>query len=57
MAELIDTKAEKIETRFSLPLDVHKKIISHKRKLSAVKDSDVTLEEALIDFIRNARIR
>lgn len=45
-----------IEVRFSFPVDVHKKIKSHQRKLSATKDLDTTMEQALIDFIRNAEL-
>lgn len=51
------TKEELIEVRYSFPKDVHKKIRSHKRKLSAEKDDDVSMEEALIDFVRKAKLK
>lgn len=47
---------EVIQVRYEFPKDVHKKIRSHKRTLSAEADRDVDMEEALIDFIRKAKI-
>lgn len=58
MAEsLVETPKKIVQVRFSLPDDVHNKIRSHKRKLGALRDYDVTMEEALIDFIRKAKIK
>lgn len=49
------TEEKLIEVRYTFPEDVHKKIKSHKRKLSVVKDADVSMEVALIDYIRNSK--
>jgi len=48
---------ELVQVRFSWPKDVHKKIRSHQRKLSAHRDDDITMEAALVDFIRKAVIK
>ena len=44
-----------VHVRFELPEDCHKIIRTHQRKLSAQKDQDATMEEALIDFIRTKK--
>lgn len=58
MAEsLVENQEQLVEVRYSLPKDVHKKIRSHQRKLSAAQDTDATMEQALIDFIRKAKVK
>lgn len=56
MAKSVETKEESVEVRFSFPPDVHKKVKSHQRKLSATMDQDATMEQAVIDFIRKAKL-
>jgi hypothetical protein len=46
-----------IETRFTLPKDVHGKIKTRQRRLGLKEDRDVTLTEALIDLIRNPKLK
>lgn len=43
------------QVRYGLPPDCMKKIKSRKRKLSAVKDADVSMNDALIDLIRRPK--
>jgi hypothetical protein len=54
---LVENQDRHVQVRFSLPKDVHKKVRSHQRKLSALQDSDVTMEQALIDFVRKAKVK
>lgn len=42
--------------RFEFPADVKKKIKTHQRKVSAATDTDATFEQAVIDFIRKAKL-
>lgn len=51
------TDQEVIQVRYGLPKDVHDKIKSHKRVLAAKVDRDVDMEEALIDFVRQAQLQ
>lgn len=48
-----EPKLKETEVRFRWPEDVHAIIRSHRRKLAAKKDSDVSFEEACIDYIRS----
>lgn len=50
-----DPKSTSVHVRWELPYDVWQIIKSHQRRLSAQKDQDATMEEALIDFIRTKK--
>jgi hypothetical protein len=48
---------QSVNVRFTWPSDVHKKIKSHQRKISANMDQDATMEQAVIDFVRKAKVQ
>lgn len=56
MSDSKKTDDKPTHMRFVAPPDVTRKIKSHQRKMSAVVDFDVLQEDAIVDFIRKAKI-
>ena len=53
------TKQNEVETvavRYNFPADVHQIIKNYKNRLQLIHERDVTMEEAMIDLIRNSKI-
>lgn len=44
-----------IEVRFKFPPEIHQKVKKRQRFISASKDFDATMEDAVIDIIRDAK--